>query len=100
MPRTITAEFDTRRDAETAIEHLVQEHGIDRNAVTVGAASQENTAGTKPAGGDLVDSLDRPETEGEPALEGRVAVAVKVDNEDLHKLTTTFNTYGGRSPGS
>lgn len=100
MLRTITAEFDTRRDAETAIEHLVQEHGIDRNAVTVRAASQENTAGTKPAGADLVDSLERTETEGEPALEGRIAVAVNVDETEADKVTTTFDTYGGQSAGS
>lgn len=96
MPRTITAGFDSRRDAETAIEHLVQEHGIDRNAVTVRAASQENTAGTKPAGADLVDSLDRPE-KGEPALEGRIAVAVNVDEAEAEKVMTTFETYRGKS---
>lgn len=42
MERTIVANFDTRRDAETAVEHLVQEHGIDRADIFVRAPGAAN----------------------------------------------------------
>ncbi len=43
MERTIVANFDTRRDAETAVEHLVQEHGIERADISVRAPGAANT---------------------------------------------------------
>src|SRR5215217_5217250 len=45
MPRKITGEFDIRREAELAVERLVQEYSIDRSAVEVTAAGDDNTAG-------------------------------------------------------
>ena len=33
MTQTITGLFDTRREAEMAVERLVQEHGLDRNRI-------------------------------------------------------------------
>ena len=49
MDRTIVANFDTRRDAETAVEHLVQEHGIERADIFIRAPGTANTAGVRPA---------------------------------------------------
>lgn len=47
MNRTITGMFDSRPEAERAVEHLVQQLGIDRAQVQVHAAGTENvTAGT------------------------------------------------------
>lgn len=44
---TLTGLFDTRPDAERAVEYLVQHLGLDRSAVHVHAAGAENvTAGT------------------------------------------------------
>ena len=77
MPRTITAEFAIRREAELAVERLVQEYGIDRKAVQVVAAGDDNTAGVVPSGADR-----DPET-GEPdasATHGRIRVSVAVDD--------------------
>jgi hypothetical protein len=45
MERTIIASFNTRHSAERAIEHLVQEHGIERTDIFVQAVGQENSAG-------------------------------------------------------
>ncbi|MDO9708872.1 YsnF/AvaK domain-containing protein [Paracraurococcus lichenis] len=45
--RTITGLFDSRPDAERAVEYMVQHHDIDRNLIQVHAAGNENaTAGT------------------------------------------------------
>ena len=50
MEQIIVANFDTRRDAQTAIERLVQEHGIERADIFIRAHGTANTAGTGPAG--------------------------------------------------
>ncbi len=95
MPKTITAAFTTRRDAETAVEHLVQEHGLDRNAVRIVSASDTNTAGTERAGGDVEDGHAKTATEGSPALAGKIQVSADVDDAAIDKVRSSFETYGG-----
>ena len=46
--RTITGSFNTRREAEMAEEHLVQDYGLHRSRVQVPPAGQENTSDPKP----------------------------------------------------
>ena len=55
MTEKIQATFTTRRDAEMAVEHLVQEHGVDPAGIMLIADRDENTAGTEAAGSDLAD---------------------------------------------
>ena len=62
----MVAKFDTRRDAETAVEHLVQEHGINRADVFVRAAGKANTAGVRAAGGDIESGHPGVEKHGKP----------------------------------
>ncbi|MGL3214225.1 hypothetical protein [Bradyrhizobium sp. BR 1433] len=50
MERTPIAEFDTRRAAELAVEHVVQECGVQRTYVFVQPAGADNTSGDRPAG--------------------------------------------------
>ena len=95
MPKTISAEFKSRRDAEMAVEHIVQDHGLDRNAVDVGPASNENTAGTEAARADVEHGHLKPGTEGEPALAGKVKVSVKVDDAIAEKVLSSFRTFNG-----
>ena len=96
MP-TIATEFDTRRDAEMAVEHLVQEHGIDRNAVTIAPATARNSAGTETAGADVEDGRVKTGSDGEPALAGRLRVAVEADAALSDKVASSFATYGGKA---
>lgn len=77
MPRTITAEFAIRREAELAVERLVQEYGVDRKAVQVVAAGAENSAGTMPSGADSDASTGEPEAS---ATHGRIRVSASVDD--------------------
>ncbi len=53
MERTIIGSFSTRRQAELAVEHLVQEHGIARTDVFIQAQGRANSAGTELAGADI-----------------------------------------------
>ena len=77
MAKTIRGDFATRREAELAIEHLVQEYGIDRQAVQVTPAGEENTSGVVPAG------ADRDQRTGDPGASpthGRITVSVQVED--------------------
>ena len=93
MPRTVSAEFDTRLDAEMAVEHIVQEHGLDPQSVSILPVTQENSAGTAVAGADTEDGHRKTDTEGEPALTGRLRVAVDVDDAAYDKVLSSFATY-------
>ena len=53
MERAIVVNFETRRDAESAVEHLVQEHSINRSDIFIRAAGEPNTVGVRPAGADV-----------------------------------------------
>ncbi len=95
MPKTISAEFKSRRDAEMAVEHIVQDHGIDRSTVEVGPASDQNTAGTEAARADVEDGYLKSGTEGEPALAGKVKVSVQVDDATAEMVISSFKTFDG-----
>lgn len=50
---TIKAIFGTRAATDLAIEHLVRQHGVARTDIFIHSASEKNTAGSSPSGGDL-----------------------------------------------
>lgn len=95
MAQTVSAEFKTRRDAEMAVEHIVQEHGIDRSAVTVGSASDANTAGTEAARADVEDGRLKSDNDGEPVLAGKVKVSVQIIDQHAEKVRSSFEKFGG-----
>ena len=72
MERTVIGSFATRRDAETAVEHLVQEYGIQRTDVSIQAAGDANSAGTRPAGADIESGHPGVEKHRSPELRGAV----------------------------
>lgn len=98
MPKTLTAEFDTRREAEMAVEHLTQEHDIDPAAVSIVPVTDENSAGTDIAGSDNENTGDKAGSDPHPALAGRLRVSVEVDDAMADKVQSSFATYGGKRP--
>ncbi|RYC29072.1 hypothetical protein D3273_25855 [Lichenibacterium minor] len=96
MAMSLSADFDARRDAEMAVEHIVQEHGIDRGAVLIAPVSDENSAGAQVAGSDTEDGHGKAGATGSPALRGRLRVSVETDDEKSEKVLASFATYGGR----
>ena len=98
MPATISADFDTRRDAEMAVEHIVQEHGFDRAMVAISPVSLDNSAGTRPSGSDLKIGETGGAT-GEPALSGRLRVTVQADASSSEKVLASFGEFGGQRAG-
>ncbi|ABD86694.1 hypothetical protein [Rhodopseudomonas palustris] len=76
MQQSIRGGFATRRDAELAVERLVQEHGVDRAAIVVTARGEANSAGSKIAGADAESGHPGIEKHGAPELNGAIDVAI------------------------
>ena len=93
MPRTITGKFAVRREAELAVEHLVQELGIDRSAVEVTTDTSENTAGVVAAGADTDPATGDPDAS---ARHGGIAVSVTADEAVADKVQAAMWQAGGR----
>jgi len=81
MTQALSGQFDTRREAEMAVERLVQGHGIDRGVIVITAAGERNTAGEDLAGADAKRGDDGEEPRSDGALTGAVLVAVEVADE-------------------
>ena len=88
MPQTITGYFDTRRDAEMTVEHLVQDHGLDRNRVQTMAEGEENSAGTVVSGADAAHAAAGGAPEG--LRRGRIVVRVEVDDDLMEAALASF----------
>ena len=52
MSTTIEHTFATRELADRAVEHLVQQHGVERTDIFVSADGAEASAGSEISGGD------------------------------------------------
>ena len=64
---TIRAIFETREAAELAVEHLVQQHGVERPDIFIQSATSDNTAGTVPSAHD-----------SNARLEGEIEISVEI----------------------
>ncbi len=93
---TITASFSTRRQAELAIEQLVQEHEIDRSDIFVTPDSDENSAGSEEDGADAESGHPGVDPVGNPALAGNLTVSVDLaDGEDVAAVRAVLEEHGG-----
>jgi hypothetical protein len=87
---TVVAAFDTRRQAEIAVEHLVQEYGIDRRSVSVHPSGAANSAGTRAAGADVESGHPGVEKHGAPELNAAIEVSVDCDEADRARVERAF----------
>lgn len=94
MDRTVIACFDTRRDAETAVEHLVQEHEIDRSDVFIRSAVDANTAGVRPAGADVESGHAGVGAHGTPKLSGPIEVSVDCHGDKWTTVKSALKKAG------
>ena len=88
---TIRATFDTRAAADLAVEHLVQQHGIARPDIFVQPATAENSAGSRPSGGDA--SHDQGSRNDAP-LEGEIEVSADIAANQIAAVQQTFGDAG------
>ena len=86
MATTIVGTFATRRDAELAVEHLVQEHGIEPAEISIQPAGEANSAGINAAGADVESGHPGVEKRGNPELGGPIEVLVHCNEVSEHKV--------------
>jgi hypothetical protein len=91
---TIIGRFDTRRGAELAIEHVVQEYGVPRTDVFVQPVGGANTVGTQAAG---PDTKAAPEPEKPPKLNGLIEVSVDFHGEDPERIVDALKGAGAKA---
>ncbi|MGD9882713.1 MAG: hypothetical protein AB7F22_16475 [Reyranella sp.] len=96
MERTIVATFETRRDAETAVEHLVQEHGVKRTDIFVRAMGNANSAGIRPAGADVESGHPNSDERGQPKLAGPIELSVDCHGDLSATVEAALKEAGGR----
>lgn len=89
---SISALFDTRAAADRAIEHLVQQHGLNRADIFAEAEGASNTAGNRPSGGDT----GKADGGQDAALRGAVRVSVDVARDQVETVEDTFRDMGGQ----
>lgn len=94
MESTIIGEFDTRRNAELAVEHVVQECGVPRENVLIRPIGPDNSAGTRAAG---ADAKAAPEPEGHQKLEGALEVSVNLPGGDAGPIADALKSAGARA---
>lgn len=94
MERTIVASFATRREADLAVERLVQQHGIEPTDVSVTAPGRANSAGTKAAGADTESGHPGVTKSGRPQLAGPVEVSVGCHAHKAERVEAAFREAG------
>ena len=97
MERTIVAQFESRRQAELAVERLVQEHGIPRTDVFVRARGEGNSSGVKAAGADIESGHPGIEKHGSPELAGMIEVSVDCHGAQSVKVCRALSAAGASS---
>ncbi|MES2492165.1 MAG: hypothetical protein V4579_02655 [Pseudomonadota bacterium] len=90
----LRAEFATREQADLAVEHLVQEHRVDRSFVFVGPVGDMNSAGTDISGGDHASGMSSSQDRADGALHGVIEVTVPLGPDDEEKLRQSFRDAG------
>lgn len=96
MANKLTAQFDTRRQAEMTVERLVQEYGVDRAAIQVTAAGRANTAGIARAGSDDASAAPTEPPRHDAPLAGAVQVQVDLpDDAAASDVRRAFREFSG-----
>ncbi len=94
MGKTITGTFPTRRQVELAIEHLVQEYGVERTDIFIEPKSDENSAGVTRAGADVKHGMEPARDEAAPDLNGPLLVSVDINQDEIEAVEKAFRDAG------
>ncbi|KQV30199.1 hypothetical protein ASC97_22010 [Rhizobium sp. Root1203] len=88
---TIRATFETREAADLAVEHLVQQCGISRPDIFIQSATDRNTVGSTPSGGDA--SHDDGARRDAP-LEGEIEVSADIASSQIAAVQRSLGDSG------
>lgn len=94
MAVTLSATFDTRREAEMTVERLVQQFELDRDAILITTEGDENSAGEEQDGSDTAAGQPSPQGRGDAPLNGAIVVTVEVaDDETADQVRDAFGEF-------
>lgn len=95
MGTNVKGKFHTREDAESVVERLVQEHGIERADIFVSAVGSQNSAGDELSGADQRAGEPSEGERGDAPLTGAVEVSVDInDDEKVERVRAVFAEFG------
>jgi hypothetical protein len=94
---TIRATFETREAADLAVEHLIQQHGISRPDIFIKSATDRNTAGSVPSGGEV--SHDDGSRSDAP-LRGGIEVSADIASNQVAAVQRSLGDAGARRVSS
>jgi len=92
----LCALFASRRDADLAIEHLVQEHGIERDVLFVEAAGTAASTGTRVGGADGAGAAPGTAARDDAPLGVEIQLTVPVTNDDRPVIEGALREAGAR----
>jgi hypothetical protein len=78
------------------VEHLVQEHRIDRSDVFIRSAVDANTAGVRPAGADVESGYAGIGKHGKPKLSGPIEVSVDCHGDKWTIVKSALEEAGAK----
>lgn len=91
----ITGTFETRRQAEMAMERLVQNENMARTAIVMKASGSETNSGAIASGAKVDHGQPTSDENGGPELNGAVALSVSCDPGMLKTVETVLQDAGG-----
>lgn len=95
MSTTLTGTFDSRDQADMAVERLVQEIGIERTDIFVTASGPDNSAGNRTGGADS-ETVDQDERDDVP-LAGGIMVSINLqDDAKVEVVTAALEEFGAQ----
>jgi len=95
MSTTLTGTFDSRDQADMAVERLVQEIGIERTDIFVAASGPDNSAGNRTGGADS-ETADQDERDDVP-LAGGIMVSIDLqDDAKVEVVTAALEEFGAQ----
>src|SRR6185312_6127500 len=86
MIRTVTGLFKARGDAERAVEHLVQELGIDRRNLDLRASADARSRLSLPAGEQKVYD--------EALAQGHIVISAEIDEDRVDRARAMLEECG------
>lgn len=92
----LIAVFQTRADADLAVEHLTQEYGIDPAFIYVEPVDEQNSAGNAASGGDHASAAPSHDERRDAPLNGAIQLTVSVEHADMPVLRSALQEIGGR----
>ncbi|QJU60183.1 hypothetical protein HL653_22760 [Sphingomonas sp. AP4-R1] len=100
MGSTVSGTFPSRREAELAIEHLVQEYGINRSDIFVEPIGSDNSSGQSPSGADVESGHVGISADAKGASYGNaLKVSVDVNSDEIVDVRTAFRKAGATETG-